>query len=235
MICLVQIPQRYMTVNNLSPLNAAIRLLPFGALVPIGSSISAAVMGQLRIPPVVVILLGAVLQLSGATLLSNVPADAYIHSQQYGFQVLLGLGVGFVTCGLIIMVPLAMRKQDLGKLHRKHRNCSTTSLTTTAVGTASIAQFRTLGGLVGISIATSISTVYLRNHLSDVVSPKLALIVLERTDHIHSLPQQVGDAVKTVFARSFGLHMYVVIAFSVAQIPVTVIMWTMKLVNSPSR
>lgn len=233
MICLIQIPQRFMTVYGLSPFNAALRLLTFGAFVPAGSSIAAALMGKLKIPPCFIILAGAALQLVGAILLSDIPTDTVIHPRQYGFQILLGTGIGFVACGLILLVPFAMEKRDLGKSFASV-GCSyyfRLSLTIKAVGTASISQFRVLGGLISIGIATSLSTPYLRTHLTDVLPPELAYSVLEKTENMYSLPIEVREGVKAVFGKSFNLQIKMVIGFSAAQFPATWLMWTGQTVN----
>lgn len=118
MICLVQIPQRFMTVNALSSLDAALRLLALGAFVPSGSMFAALLMGRIKIPPCFVVLAGAVLQVVGAILLSRIPSDLQIRREQYGYQAILGLGIGFVACGLIMLVPFVMEQQDLGTLNR---------------------------------------------------------------------------------------------------------------------
>ncbi|KAF1966753.1 MFS general substrate transporter [Bimuria novae-zelandiae CBS 107.79] len=210
MICLVQIPQRYMTVNGLSSLDAAVRLLSFGALVPSSSTFAAALMGKLQIPPSFIILAGSVLQLIGAVLFSRVPSNSDIHPDQYGYQVILGVGVGFVMCGLILLVPFVMEERDL------------------SVGTASIAQFRVLGGLIGIAIATSLSTPYLRENILEVVSPSSALLILEKTVNIYILPVETRREVERIFAESFSLQSNLLIGFAAAQIPTTALMWTMQ-------
>ena len=115
MICLVQIPQRYMTVNGLSSFDAAVRLLSFGAFVPLSSTFAAALIGKYQIPPSFVILSGSMMQLVGAVLFSRIPSDLYVHPEQYGYQIMLGVGVGFVMCGLILLVPCVMEHRDLCK------------------------------------------------------------------------------------------------------------------------
>lgn len=39
----------------------------------------------------------------------------FIRANQYGCQILLGVGVGFVACGLILLVPFAIEERDLCK------------------------------------------------------------------------------------------------------------------------
>ncbi|KAF2795478.1 MFS multidrug transporter-like protein [Melanomma pulvis-pyrius CBS 109.77] len=214
MICLVQIPQRYMTVNGLSPLHAAVRLLAFGAFVPGGCMIAAALMGKPKVPPAVLILIGAAFQLIGAIFLSRLPTHSQLYSPQYGFQVLLGLGVGFVSAGLILLVPFAMEKRDLG------------------VGTASMAQFRVLGGLIGIAIAASLSIPQLHRHLASLLSPDLALAVLQKTENMAFLTAVGREKAQAVFGESFSLQIKLVIGFAAAQIPATAFMWTGQVVNT---
>ncbi|ORX93616.1 major facilitator superfamily domain-containing protein [Clohesyomyces aquaticus] len=213
MICLVQIPQRFITVNGLSSLGAAVRLLAFGAFVPSGSALAGALMSKMKISPCIIILFGAIFQLVGAVLLSGIPTTPDLHSPQYGYQVLLGIGVGFVACGLILLVPVATEKRDL------------------AVGTASVAQFRILGSLIGISIATSISTPYLRTHLEEVLSPKMLLSVLEKTENLFLLPRETQNTVKSIFGESFNIQIKLAIGFSAAQFFATAMMWTNRLVE----
>jgi hypothetical protein len=114
-VCIAQIPQRFVTVNDVSPLSAAVRLLSFGAMIPIGSMIGGALMGKPRVPPCAVVLAGAVLEIIGVVLLSRISTSPQIDSAQYGFQVLAGLGTGMINSGLIILVPYIMEKRDLGK------------------------------------------------------------------------------------------------------------------------
>src|SRR5438552_214332 len=112
-VCVAQIPQRFVTVNGLSPLSAAVRLLTFGAFVPVGSGLAGALMGKPRIPPCWIVLTGAILEIIGIIFLSRIDTSPHIDKSQYAFQVLAGTGIGFVNAGLVILVPYAMEKRDL--------------------------------------------------------------------------------------------------------------------------
>lgn len=103
-----------MTVNGLSPLAAAVRLLSFGAFVPTGSAVAGALMGRPKIPPCWIVLFGSILQLFGTIFLSRIGTSYQVEATQYGCQILIGTGVGFVNAGLILLVPYAMQKRDLG-------------------------------------------------------------------------------------------------------------------------
>jgi hypothetical protein len=114
-ICIVQIPQRFVTVNDVSELSASLRLLSFGAMIPVGSAVAGALMGKPRIPPIWTILTGAIMEIIGVVLLSRISTSPEIDTAQYGFQVLAGFGNGMINASLIILIPYIMEKRDLGE------------------------------------------------------------------------------------------------------------------------
>jgi predicted MFS family arabinose efflux permease len=104
-----------MTTNGLSPFDAAARLLVFGAPVVVGSGLTGILLGRLKLRPVVVIAAGSTLQLIGTTLLARSSLEYRIHTSQYAFQVLVGLGLGLVMPALIYLLPYTMDRKDLGE------------------------------------------------------------------------------------------------------------------------
>ncbi|CAI9626582.1 unnamed protein product [Alternaria burnsii] len=213
-VCIAQIPQRYITVNGLSPLAAAVRLLTYGAFVPFGSGVAGALMGKPRIPPCWIILAGSLMEVLGITLLAWIDTSSHIDASQYAYQIIAGTGTGLVNSGLIMLVPYAMEKRDL------------------AVGSAATSQFRTLGGLVGIAIVTSISTPYIRSHLTDILPLELAESLLERTELVQHLSPETLERVRMLFGEAYNLQVKVLIGFAVAKVPVTGLMWTNLRVES---
>jgi hypothetical protein len=105
-----------MAVHGLSPMEAATRLLAFGAFVPTGSSLAAALMGKPKIPPSWIILGAVVMQIFGVIFLSRLPASANIDGSLYGLFFITGTGIGLVNGALVLLVPYAMEKRDLGRL-----------------------------------------------------------------------------------------------------------------------
>ncbi|CAI6339908.1 unnamed protein product [Periconia digitata] len=207
-VCSVQIPQKFMTVHGLSPFDAAIKLLSFGVLISGGSSVAAALMGKLRIPPCWMILFGAVMQVIGLVLLSRVKDTARIEPAQYAYHVLAGLGVGFINAAITLLVPYIMEKRDL------------------ATGTAAISQFRMLGGLMGLSIAVSLSTPQIRSQLLGVLPAADVSQLLERTETINTIDGVLLETVKGIFAEGYSLQIKMLVGFAVAQVPTTLLMWT---------
>lgn len=107
------IPQRFILVNGLSPLDAGVRLLPFTFLCPIGSII-ASVIAKAKVPTIYLLVVGSVLQVVGFALLTTIPITTDIWSPQYGFQIIAGFGVGINISTLILMTPFCVEDRDKG-------------------------------------------------------------------------------------------------------------------------
>lgn len=112
-----QVPQRFITVNDLSPLDAAVRLLTFGAIIPIGGVIAATFVKK-GVPPMWLVLFGAIIEIIGIVLLSRISTTEAIDKSQYGYLFMAGLGSGIIINCLVMLVPYIMEKRDLGKRMR---------------------------------------------------------------------------------------------------------------------
>lgn len=111
-VAVIQIPLRFQTVYGISALGAGIRLLPFAVLTPVGSGISAAIAGKAKVPPIYLMLVGAVIQIIGFALLSTGATGTSPSNAQYGYQAIAGFGVGMNLSNLILMTPFAVEKRD---------------------------------------------------------------------------------------------------------------------------
>lgn len=109
-----QLPQRFQLVNGLSGLDAGVRLLPFGAAVPVGTIAGANAASKLRIPAIYLVLFGAVIQIIGYSLFSTLQNSLSIESALYGYEVLVGVGSGMSYQVLYLMVPFTSDKIDNG-------------------------------------------------------------------------------------------------------------------------
>jgi hypothetical protein len=103
-ISVVQIPQRVQTLNNLSPLQAGYRLLALVLGSPIGSGFTSVMAKKKLIPLTFILLLGAVLQVVGSVLMSTLPISASILAAQYGYEIILGFGLGMSIGALLLAV-----------------------------------------------------------------------------------------------------------------------------------
>ena len=113
-VAVIQIPQRFQVVNDVSPLQAGIRLLPFAFSSPFASGVSATIASKFKVPPIYILFIGAIFQSVGFGLLSSVSTSGRFSHVQYLFEVIAGLGVGTNIGTLILMTPYAVSKKDQG-------------------------------------------------------------------------------------------------------------------------
>ncbi|KAI9710155.1 MAG: hypothetical protein M1820_002957 [Bogoriella megaspora] len=209
----VEIPLRFQSVYGTSPLRAGTSLLAFAIMTAVGSFWAAMVASKFKVPPVFILIIGAGLQVVGAALLSTIPIEENIWPGQYGYQVLLGLGMGANGALLAVMTPFAIYKRDQ------------------SVAMGAITQFRMMGGAVGLAIATCVFNGYVKSRLSDVLSAAQLGAVLQTAEAIGKLPPALQDMVKEVFARAFAVQFRIIIGTSAAQFLGIGLMWQKKLLR----
>lgn len=103
-----------MIVNGTSPFAAAAKLLAFGAFVIFGTVTAVSAMDRFGIEPSLVMAAGGCLELIGAAVLSQASSDYHIHPVQYGCQVLIGTGVGFIVSAVMMLIKGAFDEVDYG-------------------------------------------------------------------------------------------------------------------------
>ena len=102
----INVPQRAQTVNELSPVRAGLTLLPLLLAPPFVTAVQGVMTSSLKVPPLYLVLLGAVLQLVGASLTSSLPTDGYrITLQQYVYEVSMGLRLGLSISTVLTLAP----------------------------------------------------------------------------------------------------------------------------------
>jgi NO-binding membrane sensor protein with MHYT domain len=80
---------------------------------------------------------------------------------------------------------------------------------------------------MGIAIATSLATPYLRRHFLDVLPPELAYALLEKPyAAMHMIPIDAIDKVREIFANGYNIEMKFLIGIVAAQVPALALMWT---------
>jgi drug/metabolite transporter (DMT)-like permease len=93
-----------------------VRLLPYALCVPAGSFLVNVLLKKIkRLPPVYLVLFGAMLQLSGLALFAALTNSPDPGKKQYGFQALAGLGLGMAFGTLVVMIPFAVEDRDIGE------------------------------------------------------------------------------------------------------------------------
>jgi hypothetical protein len=105
-----------MTVNGSSPLAAAAKLLAFGAFVIFGTITAIPAMDRFHIQPPLVMAAGGCLEVIGTAILSQASSDQHIRPVQYGCQILIGMGVGFIVSAVMMLIKNAFDECDYGKI-----------------------------------------------------------------------------------------------------------------------
>jgi len=199
-----QQPQRFQLVNGLSSLDAGIRLLPFGALFPVGSMIGTRACSAFKIPSIYLILLGSALQVVGFALLSTLSASTHVENAVYGYLVICGLGCGMTFIMAYISIPFAVDERDK------------------AVGMAAGNQFRTMGSAIGLAIAASVFNGYTLSRLASigVNDPTSQLIAGSQ-----ALDIALKEEARRILSIGYNRQMLVLSGFSALQIPTALMMW----------
>ncbi|KAI9644355.1 hypothetical protein NHQ30_007712 [Ciborinia camelliae] len=95
-----------------------------------------------------------------------------------------------------------------------------------SIAMGAITQFRALGSVVGLSIATNVFNDYVRTHLSRHLTPEqLSALLQSVTSGIDSLPLGLQATVRSTFGAAYDLQTKVMIGFAIAQALAVSIMW----------
>ncbi|RDL39059.1 MFS general substrate transporter [Venustampulla echinocandica] len=218
-VSIVQIPQRFIIVNGLSPIDAGVRLIPFTAVMAFTAVIMSIVLSKSNIPVLYWLLFGGLLQVAGIAGFSQLSVNHDIEPSQYGFQILAGAGVGMFNVVLLLLTPYVVENQHLGM--KGTFNDATEADRRIAVANGAINQFRLLGGSFGLSIVVCASNSSLRHHLLSILEPSQVSVLLSRTETILALPDATQIIVRKMFGQSYNLQMLIVIGFAAANIPVS--------------
>ncbi|KAL8746695.1 MAG: hypothetical protein Q9190_001319 [Brigantiaea leucoxantha] len=207
-ICsVILIPQRFQVVNNLSAFNAGWRLLALMLCSPVGTILSGTLVTKFKIPPIYVFLIAAVLQTVGLALMGTLPiSSAGVPSAQYGYQVILGLGIGLGLATLIVAAPTAIEEKD------------------TAVFVGAITQSRILGGSLGLAVCTNVLNSKVKSASSSLTSQQLNDLI-QSAQTIKNLAPNVQELVRRKFGEGYNEQMQVLTAFGGAAVLATLMMW----------
>ncbi|TGO51456.1 hypothetical protein BCON_0161g00290 [Botryotinia convoluta] len=203
----IQIPQRFQTVNGLSPYEAGVRLLAFIVMAPVGAVIGAGLVTKFKIKPTYALLCGTVFQLIGAICFVTLPYSTEIKTSQYGFQVIFGVGSGISNAIATTSVPSIVQRKDIPA----------------ALGANT--QFRYLGGAIGLGLITSVLNSNLRPKLASILDAEQLSAIFQSAEIVKTFPEAQRNQVLLAFGIGYDLQWKVIIAFISAQVPAALMMW----------
>ncbi|KAI0532823.1 putative multidrug resistance protein fnx1 [Xylaria digitata] len=203
-ICMFILPQRFQLVYGTSGLDAGVRLIPFTAVIPLGSIFASILGGKLKIPPVYLLILGSALQVLGFALIGTLPSTLDIPSRIYGFQVLAGWGCGINFSLLFILIPFVNEKRD----------------NATALGAGS--QFRFMGGAIVLAVSTSVFNGYVRPRLESQLGISDADTL---TQILPTISRELQEEARRILAGGYSNQILALAVSAALQIPATLLMW----------
>jgi len=107
------IPLRAQIVDLNTPVKAGLRLLPLVASTAVGSLIGGGSSAKKNLT-FYTMSIGTAFVILGSGLLSSLPADGHPVTAQYGYEVLLGLGLGMAISTATFMNSLEVEFEDHG-------------------------------------------------------------------------------------------------------------------------
>jgi hypothetical protein len=149
---LIILPERFQIVNGDNALESGIHLLPMLGATALGAFLAGA-LSRRRNNTSWTLLAAHCFQLLGTGLMSTLRSMTIEIKAQYGFQVLLGLGIGLSLGSVTIMGSVQSAQADL------------------AVAQGIIAQARVLGGSIGIALCSIIFNTRVSHDLSSKMDP----------------------------------------------------------------
>lgn len=111
---IIQLPQRLQQVNQQSPTMSGVSLLP--VLLPSAafSAIAGGIYSKFPRTTPLLLAIGGVLQSVAMGLLSLLPFNDAVPTEQYGFEAIAGVGFGLMLPSFMIMARLQVSEKDYG-------------------------------------------------------------------------------------------------------------------------
>ncbi|KAI0509536.1 putative efflux pump antibiotic resistance protein [Xylaria bambusicola] len=202
-----QLPQRFQLINGLSPLDAGVRLIPFGGAVPLGTIASVQIAGKMRVPAIFLLMAGALFQVVGFALLGTLNPSAQVPASVYGYQVIAGVGCGICFQMLFLAIPFTAEKRDQ------------------AVGLGLATQSRAMGSAIFVAIVTAVFNGYVMYQLAQVGVGDLDSISGLGSQGHQPLEASLQDAVRRILSEGYNRQMLVLSASGAAQFLTAFLLW----------
>jgi MFS family permease len=202
-VAFVQLPQRFQNVNFTTAERAGILLLPTTLMVAVGAMAGGLAANKL---PAEYILIAASAMVCVATgLLSSLPTSSAVWSGIYGYQVLMGLGLGASSPPYYMLLATSIEEKDI------------------SVGTGALNMMRTFGGCVAVAICSAVHQEFLGDRLPQFLSPQQIGTIQSLGTSMAQLSPAVKERVGEVFGASFNRQFLVMLAFAALNLLVAVV------------
>lgn len=152
-------------------------------------------------------LTGTCLNLVGMGLMSSLPTGTRIVKGQFGYQVVIGAGLGFIMPPLLYLLKVEVKESTLAS----------------AMGAINMA--RTLGGCIGLAICSSLLHARLDADLSKFLTPEQIQATTSSNFELGLLTEDDRRRVSKVYGESYDLQFRVMMAFAAVNILAAGTLW----------
>ena len=134
------------------------RLMPFNFFISIGGTLTNFIASKLKVAPIWLMFFGTVVEPLGVGLLANLPSTGSSPGVVYFYEIMAGIGTGFIWGMVIVIPPFLVQSQEKD------------------IAGGATFQTRAFGGALGLSIASTILNNYLTSHLSGIIESFSSLL-----------------------------------------------------------
>ncbi|KAK2877127.1 hypothetical protein FQN49_001401 [Arthroderma sp. PD_2] len=202
------IPQRSQAVNGFSAVRAGFTLLPLLLTSPFATAISGVLTSRFKVPPIYIILIGAILQLLGVGLTINLPDHSgNISALQYVYEVIMGIGFGFTLTTILTLAQLVVDEHEAGLVM------------------GALTQVRVLGGTISVAICSTVLSSSLGPKLATVITHDEAKAIADSLSAIDNLTPEKQESIRNEFAHGYNRQMEFLTAFSGLALLATFLLW----------
>ncbi|KAF2792728.1 MFS general substrate transporter [Melanomma pulvis-pyrius CBS 109.77] len=201
----VQLPQRFQSVNFTTAERAGILLLPVTLLSPVGAMFAGGVIGK-KAPPEATLIFGSAVVCIGIGLLSSLSVDAHFSNVTYAYQIITGFGQGLSSPPYFMLLYTSIDEKDV------------------SVGTGALNMARTLGGCVAIAICSALHHSVLRSKLPAFLTSEQIALVEETSAYAAKMPAETRKDLGEVFGDSYNKQFQVMLGFACLNLLVTIVL-----------
>jgi hypothetical protein len=205
-LVIISLPLRFQIVNLKSPAAAGVHLLPLLCAAGFGSFLGGAISSKKNFT-FYTFIAAACLIIIGSALLSTLDSSVSIEGKCYGFQVILGLGVGLTFSSISLMASLE------------------TDFRTHAVTQGIVAQVRVLGGSIGIAASNAMFNKVCVRDLQGILTPQQVRDLQTSTQIFKSLDEAGRNAVRIAYSDAFNDSLRICTYVAAGYLVVSALTW----------